>query len=677
MHPPGRLGHARRLVVGFVAIAGGLTVALGLLAWRFVALEEQVDRQRVEQRLETVADGAASALDAGIVESERRLTAVLGADASERAALVADLPSDSVVLILTDSVLTAHPRSHLLYQPLPADTGPIGPALQEHFAPIDALEYRVRDLEGATAALGELARAGEPNVRAAALLRRARLFVRQGDPDAALATYDDLEALEGAWIEDLPAPLLAGYNRCELLASLDDPAGLEATAGALLTDLNSGRWHLTRAIHSFYVDKVARWLRPDAPAASVPRSAEALAEAVGALWRARDNPNGDQRANRPAKRSVIWAGDEPFVTLEARDDSARAVLVAGRQTVAGWTAAWERARERQGVELALVDLATGRPVLAAGPVGEPASPARPDQPPRVALSPAETGLPLTLSVTSTNPSADLAAMASRRTLLLVGLTLIVSILFAGVYFIGRAVNREFEVARVQSDFVAAVSHEFRSPLTSMRHLIELLAADRVPDEATRGRFYDVLGREAGRLQRLVEQLLDFRRLDEGKVTFDIRPIDAMPFVEKIAAEFRDDATAQRVTLEVSGNGSPVTIRADPDALGRAVWNLLENAVRYSSDCATVWLDVSHVDDTRLAISVRDRGVGIPPDEQASIFRKFVRGEAARRLGARGTGLGLAMVREIVRAHGGDVTVESEVGQGSTFTITLPVAEAVS
>jgi signal transduction histidine kinase len=238
------------------------------------------------------------------------------------------------------------------------------------------------------------------------------------------------------------------------------------------------------------------------------------------------------------------------------------------------------------------------------------------------------------------------------------------------------VSREFEVARVQSDFVAAVSHEFRSPLTSMRHMIELLATGRVPDEEARDRFYDVLEREANRLQRLIEQLLDFRRLDEGAVSFDMQSIDGTSFIADVVADFRDNAAAHGHALEVSSNGSLPAIRADREALGRALLNLLENAVRYSPDCATVWLDVTTV-DAQLEVTVRDRGIGIPEDEHARIFRKFVRGSGAQHLGARGTGLGLAMVDEIVQAHGGEVTLDSEPGEGSTFTIRLPLAESAS
>ena len=121
--------------------------------------------------------------------------------------------------------------------------------------------------------------------------------------------------------------------------------------------------------------------------------------------------------------------------------------------------------------------------------------------------------------------------------------------------------------------------------------------------------------------------------------------------------------------------SPTRILADKDALGRAIWNLLDNAVKYSSDEWTVWVDVAPAqekDQARLAIVVKDRGMGIPAAEQRTIFNKFVRGAYSREAGIKGTGIGLAMVKHIVAAHGGEIRLESAPGEGSRFTILLPM-----
>ena len=677
MSSPGRLGHARRLLIGFVAITGVLTIVLGALAWRFITLEKDLDRQRIQQRLETATDVAVSTLEAGIEESERWLLSLLGAENRELADLIAEaeesLPSDSIILLLTGERLAEHPRSHLLYHPSPA--GERQGVVNERLAEANVLEFQERDFEAAETVLRALARSEDSTVRAAALLGLGRVLRELGDGEAALAVYDDLDALEDAWIEDLPAPLLARYNRSEVLEDLGRPAELQAAAEDLLTALRSGRWHLTAPVYRFYSEQVAGWVDADDHRDQVrSENLEALAAAVDEIWQRRDRI-GSMASGGVGNRSILWAHELPFVILESSNDSTRAVLIAGpRFAERQWMAAWRSIGERQAVEFDLVDVASGRTTYGRREGNEGSGATASESHVRVARTPAETGLPWSVHLRSSDPATEIAGMALRRNLLLVGLALVVSMLLTSVYFISRAVNREFEVARVQSDFVAAVSHEFRSPLTSMRHMIELLATERVPDAATRNQFYEVLGREASRLQRLVEQLLDFRRMDEGAVDFDMQPIDATSFVEEAAAKFRDDASAHGFSLEVASNGSRSVVRGDRDALMRALWNLLENAVRYSPDCTTVWLEVAEVDGDHLAIAVRDRGVGIPEDERASIFQKFVRGSAAQSLGARGTGLGLAMVAEIVRAHDGEIRLESEVGHGSTFTITLPLED---
>jgi signal transduction histidine kinase len=126
-------------------------------------------------------------------------------------------------------------------------------------------------------------------------------------------------------------------------------------------------------------------------------------------------------------------------------------------------------------------------------------------------------------------------------------------------------------------------------------------------------------------------------------------------------------------VELRRNGDLPGINGDREALGRAIRNLLDNAIKYSPECKTVWVDLEHRDG-RVAISVRDRGLGIPPAEQKEVLRKFVRGSSSERAGVKGTGIGLTMVQHIVRAHHGELRVESVPGEGSTFSILLPAEE---
>jgi two-component system phosphate regulon sensor histidine kinase PhoR len=192
----------------------------------------------------------------------------------------------------------------------------------------------------------------------------------------------------------------------------------------------------------------------------------------------------------------------------------------------------------------------------------------------------------------------------------------------------------------------------------------------VASEADRQTYYEFLHGESDRLRRLVEGLLDFGRLQTGKVEFKLEAVDAAAFLRESAAEFSKAHPGITHQIVIHPPAASVSVQADREALRCALWNLLENAVKYSPDREAV-----HVEAARagrfLEIAVRDEGIGIPRHEQRRIFDRFTRGAGARERHIGGTGIGLATAREIVRAHGGDIVVESEPGLGSTFTIRLP------
>jgi len=279
-------------------------------------------------------------------------------------------------------------------------------------------------------------------------------------------------------------------------------------------------------------------------------------------------------------------------------------------------------------------------------------------------------------VSSVDPGSLLAEMAERRRLVLFGMGATAVLVLAAGYAIVRSVTRELEVARLQADFVSAVSHEFRTPLASLRQLSELLAEDRVPNDERRREYYQALRRESERLHRLVENILDFGRMEAGAREYRLETLDARALVRDVAEEFSQEAKARGYDVEIQVEESLPPLRADSEALGRAIWNLLDNAVKYSPDCKTVWVEASRVSD-RVAIRVRDHGLGIAPGERARVFDKFYRTASAKAAGAKGTGLGLAMVGHIVAAHGGKLHVESEPDAGSTFTILLPFERKIA
>src|SRR5512136_3056534 len=184
------------------------------------------------------------------------------------------------------------------------------------------------------------------------------------------------------------------------------------------------------------------------------------------------------------------------------------------------------------------------------------------------------------------------------------------------------------VARLQSDFVSAVSHEFRTPLTSMRHLTELLEGGIVSSEDRKQKFYGVLAHETRRLHRLVESLLNFGRMEAGKLEYQFEELDAAALVRKVAAEFQGESGAGSHSIELTlPEDQALMICGDREALSRALWNLLDNAVKYSPAGSTVRIELAREGNCAV-IRVIDRGMGIPAAEQKEIFKKFVRGSAS-------------------------------------------------
>jgi len=364
----------------------------------------------------------------------------------------------------------------------------------------------------------------------------------------------------------------------------------------------------------------------------------------------------------PGRRALRFAGLGVTVLWQSRGDRLVVLIAGQRFQQREWFDAPRSALDARGLRVALAD-ADGQAVLGTLPTDISATERR---------TSAATSLPWTVFVGSANVAADLDELANRRRLLLASLTLLVGLVIAGGYFIVRAVSREFAVAQLQSDFVSAVSHEFRTPLTSLRQFTDLLNDDSDLPALKRRTFYQAQARATERLRRLVESLLDFGRMEAGARPYRLERLSIAPLVRGIVEDFRRDGTPDGFTIEASIDEDSGAVDVDPDAFARALWNLLDNAVKYSGSSRTVSVNVESRDGS-IAISVRDRGLGIPRQEHDEIFKKFVRGTASRAHGIKGTGIGLAMVRHIVEAHGGTARVESTPGEGSTFTIVLPAA----
>ncbi|MDY6055189.1 sensor histidine kinase [Micrococcus sp.] len=221
---------------------------------------------------------------------------------------------------------------------------------------------------------------------------------------------------------------------------------------------------------------------------------------------------------------------------------------------------------------------------------------------------------------------------------------------------------------MRHDFVVNVSHELKTPVGAISLLSEAIA-DAAEDEDAVRRFAGRLGVESTRLAALVQDIIEFSRLQAKDVVQEGRAVDLEALVVDAVDRLRLTAEARGIEIKVGGHvRNPV--HGDPDQLLTAVRNLVDNAVRYSPEGTTVGVGLASRDGLA-QVTVTDQGMGIPPEEQERVFERFYRVDAARSRQTGGTGLGLSIVKHVVRNHGGEVTLWSEPGRGSTFTIRLP------
>ncbi len=247
-------------------------------------------------------------------------------------------------------------------------------------------------------------------------------------------------------------------------------------------------------------------------------------------------------------------------------------------------------------------------------------------------------------------------------------------LAAGLYLVYSNVRREVHLARLKSDFVANVSHELKTPLALVRLFAETLELGRVPSPEKAQQYYRVINKESHRLTQLINNILDFSRIEAGRKEYRFAPTDVARVVRDVIESYRFQIEQQGFELAVNVEEDLPHVPADEEALGQAILNLVNNAIKYSRDVKSIRIDVGW-QGSHVLVAVTDRGIGIPRSEQKKIFEKFYRGEDSLVHETKGSGLGLALVRHIMEAHGGEVQLESAPGKGSTFTLVLPVGKS--
>ena len=501
----------------------------------------------------------------------------------------------------------------------------------------------------------------------AALLGLARLARGAGDRDGAKVHLERLARRFGDRSErGLPLDLVARLS----LAELDDGAGrlLDLYAEMVARRIDAPADVLAAAVQRVGAALDARTLSPE--------EAALRAELDRRLARAREL---EARAAllAPEGLEIVREAGPAMRAHPARRDPTRTLAFrrADDGRIVGVLVAQARLEEVPGPDAA-AGMADGARVMVLAVGTSP-----PDNLRTLAAAPLGAAIPhLSLDVVQdrrlADPLDDVIRSRSRRHLLLTGG--LAALLAIGLLATIRAAARERELARLQSHFVSTVSHELKTPLTSIRMFAEMLREGVAgADTERQGRYHDIIVKESQRLGLLIANLLDYAQIERGTRRYSQGQERVAAVAGEAVDTFRrlqDPDGGNEVRLTVSPTAAAADAVVDREVLVGAVLNLLSNAAKYGGSGKPIAVDVARA-GAEVTITVTDHGPGIPPAEQPRIFREFYRAPAAFSSGAPGTGLGLALVKRHVEAQGGTVSVRSEEGRGAAFTIALPVADA--
>jgi signal transduction histidine kinase len=249
--------------------------------------------------------------------------------------------------------------------------------------------------------------------------------------------------------------------------------------------------------------------------------------------------------------------------------------------------------------------------------------------------------------------------------------LIALLMLLGFAFIMYTLNVELRLNKLKSEFISNVSHELKSPLTSIRMMTEMLHHNRVQTEERKSAYYSAMLEESEHLSHLIDNILDFSRMDDDRKKYDFTDLDLDDLLMKFLESTRKMLPEPGFNIRYNRPDRVPVVKADKNAILQVFYNLVDNAMKFSGTSRQI--DVSLVPrDDELQFCVKDYGIGISSKEQDKIFERFYRGDKPQRLGIKGSGIGLTIVKQIVEAHGGTINIESEVGKGSRVVVRLPL-----
>jgi signal transduction histidine kinase len=581
-----------------------------------------------------------------------------------------------------------------------ADSSP-SPGLS-HSSEIQAaqdLEFQQKDYARALAAYRRARQsASDPLLRGAILNAMARVQKKSGLLKDAISTYENIARDCGGVIipGGLPLGPSASMEIGVLSRELGNLVGSLRTSLGLYRSLLNREWTLERAEFDFFAERAKAQIqevfssRPgDIDIASLQREFEVLQAGEAEQRKKTERMIAFEQGAPPVLEAKTRGGkqdpDRPFTRL-AFELGSNSYLVSLRKPSApagnasdpgrGIIIDAERLRQDTILPALRENFPSGETTWAVKEKDGSAvlSSDNPPAGPMTLRTNFASNLPdWTLEFHQSPPRLFRTFLLSRRGLYSMVFLLIAGILVFGLALTIRAVSHELELARMKSDFVSTVSHEFKSPLTSIRQLAEMLQSGRVPSEERRQQYYDVLLEQSERLSLLTDNILSLARIEEGRAEFTFESTDVSALLAGVVSSIQERVRHEGFDIELRVTGSMPLVAVDRTSLSQAVANLINNAIKYSGGSKKIAVTAS-VEGPSLAIAVEDFGIGIKKEDIPKLFERFYRGGDELTRTVKGSGLGLTLVKEIVQAHRGTVRVKSEPGKGSVFTILLPLPQ---
>jgi len=704
--------HQRRRIIllfGFGIVLPSLL--LGYLAFRGI----QNDRALVEkERLEKTrrASGqVVGAVDAGITSVERSLTAAAAGSSGSPSPgsqallekLAADDPLIEQIFYLQSFQNIQFPEAGLLYVPdgrRETEASPAGgPNLSADYRSGQRLEFQDKDFPQALNAYRRaLESPVDPRRTGMILNALARIQKKSGLLQEALSTYERISRGHSRTVIPGGMPLgpSAALEICQLYRRLGNIQGSLATGFGLYRSLLRREWDVEKAEFEFFVERAKDHIGTllSAPPAGLDVQASqtefrALKEKEAEARKRTERALLFQQSAGPQLRAGLSKVPDtpipPFSrqVLDIENDSFLASIERPAERESGppagaWGVLIDADRLTEDVLMPAIreHLPSGDTTwIVRGSAGEVL---------RSSEVPAAGPVTLRTDFASDFPDWSLefhqppprlikTFLLTRRGLYFFVFLLIAGILVFGLILTLRSVSHELALARMKSDFVSTVSHEFKSPLTSIRQLAEMLQSGRVPSEERRQKYYEVLLEQSERLALLTDNILSLAKIESGRAALRFEKTDIATLLVEVVRSIQERVRHDGFGIDLEVKGTLPLLVSDRTALVQAVTNLIDNAVKYSGESRRISVKAWREGQV-IIVAVRDSGIGIDKKDLGRVFERFYRGGDALTRAVKGSGLGLTLVKEIVEAHGGKVFVESEPGIGSVFSFRLPIPQ---